>query len=98
MPTVHINCDCSAYAIEVSQQQIDRWKYGPRCRVCKRVLGPMQWSVVHPRGNGRRVELDPTWLQETVNDLRDQGCDKEFIQCCVDELLEGGEVTVVFEE
>ena len=44
------------------------------------------------------VDLDPTWLQETINDLREQGCDDEFIQCCIEDLQDGNQVTVHFGE
>jgi hypothetical protein len=46
----------------------------------------------------RMVEIDSTWLQETINDLREQGCDEEFIQCCIDELEDGNSVTVEFQD
>lgn len=29
---------------------------------------------------------------------RKQGCDETFIQCCIDDLQEGAEVTVIFGE
>jgi len=48
------------------------------------------------RKRKQRIDIDPTWLQETVNDLLEQGCDEEFIQCCIDDLKEGHQVTVEF--
>ncbi len=43
--TVHINCDCAAYDIEVRPDVPDRWMYGPRCRECGRIMGPLQWNI-----------------------------------------------------
>jgi hypothetical protein len=39
---IHVNCDCGAYDMLVYGR---RWLYGPRCKGCRRILGPMQWSI-----------------------------------------------------
>lgn len=43
--TISTNCDCSSNKIQVRQDQINKWVYGPRCPGCNKVLGPMQWDV-----------------------------------------------------
>ena len=41
---VFTNCDCSSGLVAVTQGQIDRWRHGPRCPGCLKVLGAMQWN------------------------------------------------------
>ena len=43
--TVRVNCDCGAYDIEVRPDVPGKWMYGPRCHDCRKIMGPMQWSV-----------------------------------------------------
>ena len=35
------------------------------------------------------------FLQSVAQDLREQGCDEQFIQCCLEDLREGADVTVI---
>ena len=39
-----INCDCGSDLI--ARTSAGRWMYGPRCRGCKRLLGPMEYAFV----------------------------------------------------
>lgn len=38
--------------------------------------------------------IDETWLEEVISDLRDEGLYEESIQCIVDEIREGSVVEV----
>ena len=40
---ISTNCDCCSDYVAKSSL---RWKFGPTCPSCRRVLGPMQWSDV----------------------------------------------------
>lgn len=42
----------------------------------------------------KRTPVDEMWLVCVADDLRDMGCDEDFIQATIDELRAGGDVTV----
>lgn len=46
---IAVNCDCASHVITVPADRPKRWKYGPRCPGCGKVLGPMEWSIVKPK-------------------------------------------------
>ena len=37
-----VNCDCGAYIMAKTSA---KWMYGPRCKLCNKVLGPMEYEV-----------------------------------------------------
>lgn len=39
---VYINCDCGSDLYALTSV---RWVYGPRCRGCGRILGPIEYRV-----------------------------------------------------
>ena len=43
---IHVNCDCAAYDMPKLSRAIKRCIIGPRCELCNKVLGWMQWSVM----------------------------------------------------
>lgn len=57
---IRINCDCGAYTIRVRHDRPNHWRFGPRCRGCRRIVGPMNWSVLkehatqHPTPSDRK--------------------------------------------
>lgn len=40
---VHTNCDCSS---DTMARRPNKVIFGPRCPNCRRILGPMCWSVM----------------------------------------------------
>nr|BDD48356.1 hypothetical protein 31 [Candidatus Omnitrophota bacterium] len=51
------NCDCSSDWI--ARRSKGRWSFGPRCRGCGRIMGPMQWTDVgkiKARTEGEAIE------------------------------------------
>jgi len=42
----------------------------------------------------RKPKVDENWLDAIADDLRDQGCDEEFIECVLNELRDGNSITV----
>lgn len=41
---VATNCDCASDKIAVLKNT--KWKFGPRCPSCGKILGPMQYLIV----------------------------------------------------
>jgi len=39
---VHTNCDCCSSR---TLKAATKWKFGPRCPSCKKILGIMQYSI-----------------------------------------------------
>jgi len=47
--TISVNCDCCSYLMKVPESRVRRWKYGPRCRSCGKILGLMEGAVVRSK-------------------------------------------------
>jgi len=42
---IHANCDCSSETY-ARTSGVGHTRYGPRCRNCSRVLGPISWTLL----------------------------------------------------
>ena len=41
---ISTNCDCCSDIVARTENQINRWVYGPLCPGCNKILGLMQWG------------------------------------------------------